>query len=118
MIVLAKSQTSLVQVLIAHTNIVGTNINLEPLQHFMPDNIGTLSCTQLTQFQKQSHSLEEIRRVLDADQQREVWSEHQQSEDSCPKEQLEYACNFVIREHILISHPSVTTCPLGSWPQR
>jgi len=37
MIVLTKSQTSLVQVLIAHTNIVGTNINLEPLQHFMPD---------------------------------------------------------------------------------
>ena len=49
MIVLAKSQTSLVQVLIAHTNIVGTNINLEPLQHFMLDSWGVAhSDTQLS----------------------------------------------------------------------
>ena len=61
-----------------------------------------LSCTQLTQFQKQSHFLEEILRVQDADHQQEVWSGHQQSEDLCPKEQLEYASDFEVCEHIPI----------------
>jgi hypothetical protein len=40
--------------------------------------------------------------VLDADQQQQVWSGHQQSEDLCPKEQLEYASDFEVREHIPI----------------
>ena len=49
----------------------GTFDYIMSLQHFMPDT-PPVSCTQLIQFQKQSHFLEGILRAQDADHQQEV----------------------------------------------